>query len=172
MTCGLPASGKSTARRDFEAFFPDYTIISSDDLVDLYARKHGLSYQDAYAQHAVAVKELITMVAADAFHEGYDVFWDQTNLTVEARASILQMVPDHYQKLAAVFEIGEDEQAQRIAFRDTLYGKNIPPEILAKMRENFIHPTTSEGFDSILSYDEFRQFTLGRYAPTSSGPGF
>jgi predicted kinase len=78
---------------------------------------------------------------------GKDVVWDQTNLTPKSRKSKLAMVPDHYKKIAVVFQTPEAAEWQRRL--DSRPGKSIPQNILMGMASSMQMPGPDEGFDSI-----------------------
>lgn len=151
MQIGLPASGKTHTRAAIVAANPDVIVISSDDVIDEIAQRTGLTYQDAYVKHAADVKEQIYALAIDMISQGRDIIWDQTNLTVENRAAILALVPEHYSRVALVCEVDDLTLAQRFKDREARTGKSIPDEILAKMKSAYIAPTLGEGFTHIVA---------------------
>ena len=86
--------------------------------------------------------------AKHAFATDEDVIWDQTNLTPKSRKSKLDMVPDHYERIAVVFPTPDEAEWQRRLDRP---GKSIPQHILMGMRDSMKLPTEEEGFHEIIT---------------------
>lgn len=158
LLCGVPASGKTRWVRDRLSFAhgssvwvvtPGFVLISSDDRIEALAVAEGVTYQDAYLRHAKAVLSDIFADAAKAMDNGLSVVWDQTNLTVAARAERLALAPRNFERQAIAFEIDPVLQASRLADREARTGKGIPDQVLAKQRSDYVRPSYSEGFDRV-----------------------
>lgn len=141
---GLPGSGKSTLRH---TFFGDYAHVSSDDYIDGYAEKAGLTYNDVFETIAKDANRYMH-ITFGRWHESMaNIVWDQTNLSAKKRRGILSGVSPDYFKIAVYMEIDEELRQERCAAR---VGKTIPPHIDASMRENYTRPHVSEGFDRVV----------------------
>lgn len=149
MLCGVSGSGKSRFAQFHLEAEPEAVLISSDALVEEIAERAGLSYQESYAAHATQVAEDIRARAIEAFAQGRDVVWDQTNLTPEKRAGILALVPAHYTRIAMAFEAPVEVLAERMARREASRPRQIPDAVLAFQRAEYRRPDTTEGFDTV-----------------------
>lgn len=143
---GLPASGKSTWRN---AFAGNAVVCSQDDLVEHYADHQGLTYTEAFRKADLKLFERqVKQEFADAIAQGRDIVLDRTNVSKKSRAIFLNMVPDHYQKIAIWFDCDPVLLDYRLARRAKLTGKFIPPFVIRDMRRNFQMPDTEE-FDEV-----------------------
>src|SRR5262245_23640574 len=96
----------------------DAVIISSDDLIEQWAATQGLCYSDAYHKiDAKAVKQQMMDSLAAAVTANHHIVIDRTNLSRRVRAKLLERVPDHYQRIALVFEVPRAELNRRLAMR-------------------------------------------------------
>lgn len=148
---GLPGSGKTTWRRLEERRHltnsRPCTIVSSDDLIEEYAARNGMTYDEAFNQvdHRAIVAQLKQSVA-QALEANHSLIIDRTNLTPKARREFMEMLPTHYNRTAVVFSPDDATLKQRLALRE---GKTIPAEILARMQKTAVSPSFGEGFDRI-----------------------
>lgn len=85
----------------------------------------------------------------DAIANNMDIVWDRTNLTAKSRASKLSQIPDNYNKVAVFFSTPPDIELKRRL--DSRPGKTIPANIVLGMKSQLETPTTSEGFDKVIS---------------------
>lgn len=144
MLIGVPAAGKSTWRAQNAM---DAVVISTDDILEQIAAQQGTTYNAVFKDNIKLATQLADQKVADAFAAGYDVVWDQTNLTRKSRAGKLARVPENYEKFAVFFPTPEKaEHARRLALRP---GKVIPGNILNGMISTVEQPTTDEGFDVV-----------------------
>lgn len=142
---GPPASGKSTYREELLTQNPDLVIISSDDLIEDFARENQMTYSEAF--HQVDMKAVDRMVRERflrAISEGRDVLVDRTNMTVKSRNRFLSQLPKHYTRVGVVFEVPRDVLDARIAARAAATGKNIPASVVDHMISTYQEPTASE----------------------------
>lgn len=145
MLIGVPASGKSTW---VEKYKGDALVISSDDLIEAYAAEQGKTYNEVFKEQIKIATKIMLEHAEAAFAADQDVIWDQTNLTAKGRAAKLNIVPEHYEKVAMVFSVpGREEWLRRL---DSRPGKTIPRNILEGMLSTQQMPTEEEGFHDIV----------------------
>lgn len=152
MLVGVPCAGKSTWVQWQMEDEKNYYVASTDRLLEIYASMRGATYNDVFKEHiGYAEKAMMTHIK-DAVMYGYDIVWDQTNLTRKSRAKKLAMIPDHYEKIALVFSTPErDELFRRL---DSRPGKTIPEHIINNMIDSLEVPTKDEGFDIVMEYAE------------------
>lgn len=150
---GLPGCGKSTYRNKY---LRELIICSTDDYIEQYAAEKGLTYNDVFKSIvSEATTEMYnTMDICIRLNQSFVV--DQTNLSVNKRASILRKLPSHYRKIAIVFNspfwgecpLSVNEWQKRLASRS---GKTIPMNVMNSMIDNYQHPSYNEAFDEIWS---------------------
>lgn len=147
MLVGVPGSGKSTW---IAQNFPDLTgcyVASTDRLLDIYASMRCATYNEVFKDNIKYAEKAMLTHVKDAIMYGYNIIWDQTNLTPRSRASKLSLIPSHYRKIGIFFPTPEDgELDRRLASRP---GKTIPPHIIDSMVEMLEQPMIAEGFDEV-----------------------
>ena len=167
---GLPGSGKSTWRKEFCRRNPSYVVISSDDLLEKWARERGQSYREVWLS---SVKETAKYNFADltkALAEKRDIIIDRTNLVPRGsepdplppaaprirleRQNILDLVPDGYRRIALVFEAPAEVIEARRQKRILDGEKTVPAEVIDIMRASYVPPQKGE-FDIISTPDDF-----------------
>lgn len=146
MLIGVPASGKSTwvsqNRRGA-------VVISSDDYIEKQAARLKSTYNDVFNDYIKDANRHATETAKQAFADGLDVIWDQTNLTRNSRKGKLSMVPKNYEKIAVYFPTpSPDLHRKRLDGRP---GKKIPDFVLNSMIKTLEPPSKDEGFDEIIT---------------------
>ena len=91
----------------------------------------------------------VNLMAADvldAVRDGMDIVWDQTSTTVKSRRRKFKMLSG-YHMIAVVFRTPDDTTlSKRLLSRN---GKNIPWDVVQKMKSQFVMPTKEEGFHEI-----------------------
>ena len=146
MLIGVPASGKSTW---VEKNKGDALVISTDNLIEIYAADNGKTYNDVFKEQIKIATKIAMEHAEAAFAAGQDVIWDQTNITKKSRKGKLAMVPEHYRKTAVFFATPLEEEWQRRL--NGRQGKSIPAHILDSMVEMLEMPEQDEGW-SVIEY--------------------
>jgi predicted kinase len=154
---GLPASGKSTARAAAAAngITADSYHYSSDDHIDAYAAELGSTYSEVFKDYVRAATKLADDGLTQAIQSGRNVVWDQTNMTRKKRRQILERFPRDYRYdciciLPPFTDQQEEELQRRLASRA---GKDIPDFVMRSMRDSFVLPTQSEGFNRVMYFD-------------------
>lgn len=144
---GVPGSGKSTwiANQMFD--WNKTVVASTDNYVEKKAKEQNKTYSDVFHDVMPAAVRNMADTVVDAVENGHDIVWDQTSTTVAARRKKLKMLPDNYKKIAVIFPTPEEKELlRRLGSRP---GKEIPPEVMEKMKKDFTMPTKDEGFDEI-----------------------
>lgn len=144
LLCGVPTSGKSSwvaQNRD------GYTIISSDNIIENYAKNVGSSYNEVFDDYIETAIDLMIDELYHATRFDKNIICDQTHLTPKVRKRKLKMIPDHYEKIAVYFEIPKEEMLKRNHNKDRT--KVVPQRVLLQMFESYKRPTIEEGFCSV-----------------------
>ena len=150
---GAPASGKSTWTTNYLAQANQANrltiVLSTDDLIEDYAREHNISYSEAFDQ--LDMKTLENTVRESlkyAIRNNQDVIVDRTNMRVRSRNRWLSQVPSHYVRVGIRFEVDSDTLHDRLRHRAETTGKFVPHHIVDDMLSSHQPPTFDE-FDII-----------------------
>ncbi|WNL50708.1 polynucleotide kinase [Ruegeria phage RpAliso] len=149
MLVGLPGSGKSTYRNN--ADFGTFVHLSTDDLIEEYARDMGWSYTFAFPERIAVATAQVKQEFRDAVKARQDIIVDQTNLGVKKRRSLLSQLPKDYKKICIYFEVSDVVLRLRQQARP---GKTIPTHALHDMASRYVRPTLDEGFDLVIDGSE------------------
>lgn len=142
---GVPGSGKSTWVAN-QLWTNDCAYISTDAWVDLEAKRQEKTYSEVFEEYMPKAVNIMTEHVKLARDSKQDIIWDQTSTTVKSRTRKFNMLPD-YEHIAVVFGTPDHEElTRRLANRP---GKEIPPNVISDMIENFQMPTEEEGFKEI-----------------------
>jgi predicted kinase len=146
MLIGIPGSGKSSWRNVHH--LQSAVIISTDDLIEQYARTLGKTYSDVFQEYIKQATKISNEQLRVAIANNLDIIHDQTNLTAKSRANKLSKIPDSYRKVAVFFSTPDDaELKRRLASRP---GKTIPANVVLGMRSQLERPSKAEGFDEVV----------------------
>jgi predicted kinase len=156
---GLPGSGKST----FLSFLDDPVhndpsfVYSTDRYIEKVAKENGQTYNQAFKNNITAATITMDRRLQLALKMQVDVYWDQTNLTVKKRNSILSKFPALYHKTCICFVPPQNEEQQQELNRRLVNrpGKTIPAHIMSNMTSSFVMPSRNEGFDVVEIYNIF-----------------
>jgi predicted kinase len=153
---GLPASGKSTRVKDMSDIDPGVFVYSTDAFIESAAKHFGSTYDEMFSENIKAATASMNEMLDIAMGSGKNVIWDQTNLSLKKRTSIMnRMQSAGYEVECACFmppETPEDVSVweKRLNGRP---GKTIPRYIIDSMQESFEKPVISEGFSKITFWD-------------------
>lgn len=146
---GLPGSGKSTWIRKIKEANPDknYTVISSDDIIEDLGKEVGLGYNDAFQRFANQAMKMMREKANNAFENGHNILWDQTNMSVKSRKNAMNLAKEHgYTAKAVVWSLTDTEWKRRYNARVKESGKTIPQHVIENMARSYVAPSKEEGF--------------------------
>ena len=151
MLIGLPNSGKSTYRNSPGC---PLNFLSSDNYIEQIARILGTTYSDIFSSLIKHSTKAVNRDLESYLSKDYSFVWDQTNLTFKSRFGRLSRIPFYYRRMAVFFDVPWDIIIERNEKRK-IDGRNVPYDVLMKMRDEMEPPEFSEGFDAIQYIDEF-----------------
>lgn len=152
---GLPGIGKSHIIKSIMQDNPgkDYVVVSSDNIIDAIAKEQGKTYSDVFDSAYKQAGAQMNSEASNAIKNRRNIIWDQTNLGVGKRKSILSRLPKDYYTKAIVITADSKIHDERLKKRAETEGKFIPPHVINNMRQSYVEPTKAEGFDEIIFID-------------------
>ena len=147
---GPPGSGKSTWTKKYLSDNSDTVVASSDDILDQYAAKDGLTYSQAFDTYRDQAETEFKAALQQAIHDKKSIIVDRTNMSKKSRAKILGRIPKDYEKVAIVFDVPREELDKRLIQREYDIGKSIPKHVVDMMASSYQPPTSDEGFSEII----------------------
>lgn len=151
---GLPTSGKSTYIKQMFGTIP-HVIISSDNEIEKYAKKLGISYNEAFKEYIDTATKISNLNLEKAIKEKQTIIVDKTNITKISRSKILKRLPKDYIKIAVVFNFDFEKFKIRNEERSN-NGKTITNDVIIDMMYRYEQPTKEEGFNNIIYVDTFK----------------
>lgn len=152
---GLPGSGKDYWIDRYIKANPTkkYYVASSDAIIDAIAAKQGKTYSDVFDSAVKGATRQMNSEIAEAISRRENIIWNQTNMALKKRSTILSQFPKEYIKKAVVVSTHPDVHKQRLKNRAETTGKSIPDFVMKNMRDTYVEPTKQEGFDEIIYVD-------------------
>lgn len=160
MLVGFPGCGKSTwtnslinLQRINDPNLDQIRVISADNVIELIAKEHKLTYNDVYSNISYAfcerlMVELAKKAAANPKVE--TIIWDQTNLKKKSRIKRLELFdPTIFTREVIVFQIPSNHQE----LLNNRKEKIIPVEVMQRMKETMEEVTYDEGYDRLFVTD-------------------
>lgn len=96
MLCGPPGSGKSTQATLLRAQYPEAVYLSSDELIERYARYTGQSYNEVFQKVIKRAIKRLKRLRDRAKEQGLSVIWDQMNADpMQRRGKMLDFLDYH-----------------------------------------------------------------------------
>lgn len=142
---GLPCSGKSTWVKSHNSFM---TVCSSDQLIEEYAASIGKTYSDVFKEYVKTADKLFKEKVKKCIESNESIIIDRTNLTAKGRKKLLDLFPNHYNKLCAIFNTDKQTILLRLQERNKT-GKFISEHLINSMQSTYIQPSKEEGFHEI-----------------------
>jgi predicted kinase len=148
---GLPGSGKSTLVSSLKKDNPNSFVYSSDLYIEENAKSNNLTYNQAFNQFINDAIKYMNIQLEKAIEQSQDIIWDQTNLTVKKRKSILSRFGKKYKKICICIESPKtiQEQTELEKRLNSREGKTIPYSVIKDMSNRYEPPSFDEMFDEI-----------------------
>ena len=140
---GLPGSGKSTEISRLPKGLP---IASTDWHIQYKANLIGKSYEEVFDEYVLWAHDEMYKDIAGYIQANSSFVWDQTNLSKWKRSKVLDIIPDHYKKVAIVMHTPFEKCLE---FNDKRE-RRIDPKVIYKMRRKLQPVDETEGFDQII----------------------
>jgi len=154
---GLPASGKSTYLKfmDDPEFGDVAFVYSTDNYIERCAKMNRWTYNEAFNEFIGPATKHMNEMLTLAIMQGYDVYWDQTNMSSKKRIGILSRFPKSYHKICIcrVLPRSNDEWEELNSRLRSREGKTIPAHVIEQMSDSYVEPNLDEGFDEVHLYD-------------------
>lgn len=165
MFVGLPGTGKSTFIEDNKTFLLAMNIpyaMASDEIISMIAEHKGKTYSEVFDSVIDLATNSVEIGIKLESHLDRNILLDQTNLSKKSRQRKINLLTnkDNYDKIAVVFECDENTLNQRLTDREK-HGKIIPKSVMKRMIATFEYPTVDEGFDKVMTADEFYKYIRG-----------
>lgn len=144
LICGIPGSGKST-------FLSQYvkkptSIVISRDKIRFSLLKEG----EDYFLHEPIVEQMFYSGISKALQLGYDVFADQSSISVSARKKLLNKVFGYSEVNIIWIDTPKSICIERDSHRE---GRaKVGPQVINNMFSHFSPPTFQEKFNHIYKY--------------------
>lgn len=156
---GLPGTGKSTLVSVLtkQPRFANCFVYSTDDYIEQYARENGSTYDAVFKSVVNEATRMMNDRLDYAIQRSLPIIWDQTNLGVKKRNSILGRFNKQWTKechciLPPQGDSQHEDWDWRLASRP---GKVIPAGIIRSMRDTYLVPKLDEGYDKVYYYDMY-----------------
>lgn len=141
IVCGLPGSGKSTYIPLVKPAKRMSSVVSTDDI------REEINGDARDQSNANKVFEIAFDRIKKKLTEGYDVYFDATNINYKKRMDIINRFRKYYDKVKCMFIYANFEECiERNRKRDRV----VPYEVMKRMYYNFYVPQMFEGFDEII----------------------
>ena len=145
---GLPGCGKSTFVAKHVDKFTEAVVLSTDAYIEKVAAACGETYDSVWKSTIQEAESAMWSEFRQAMADRRDVVVDRTNLTVKGRRRFLAQMPRGYVPTAVVFTIADSVLKERLLNRP---GKTISMEVIERMKDTYVEPQLSEGFDLVAS---------------------
>lgn len=148
---GVPHSGKSYFTKNILKN-SNNVIISSDDYIQDKANKENKTYSEVFNQYINDATNYMNNQLVYAINNGFDIIWDQTNLTKRKRSTIISKIPKEYSTIHCIsfmFPNDIDKWKTALKVRGINEGKSIPDSAIDYMLKSYQEPTKDEGFHSV-----------------------
>lgn len=153
MMVGLPGTGKTTFVNRLRAEI-DVVVISTDDLIEGFAKEQGTTYDKAF--YSLDRNELAKQALdkqKEAIANGKNVVIDQTNVGEKTRRRKLGAFRKaKYRQIAVECTARKSDIEWRQILRSE-EGKTIPASVMQTMISGYQRPQASEGFTSIFTIE-------------------
>lgn len=167
MMCGVPGSGKTTARRElvaegdmwcefWDSVLTSPVVISSDDIVHYLCDNHNISYEEGWKLFIKDAADITKNLLKYNIIIGADIVVDMTNLTKAKRNSIIETVNKYSNGDYSVicYDLTGITKKEMLKRNEGRTDHTIPEEVLLDMHDSIEKPSKVEKFDIIHNFDE------------------
>lgn len=130
LTIGIPASGKSTWRREFLAKNAGWVAVSRDEFRLMLAGSQMMDYKGEKL-----VTELVNKAIATAIRNKYNVIVDQTNVNIKYLNEMVSFCENLADVEFKIFDISLEKAIERDKNRDASVGA----EVIKTMYKNYLN---------------------------------
>lgn len=155
MLCGMPGSGKSTARSFLRKMYGINYIASSDDIIERECKTAGITYHEGFSKYIGHAQTKLKQDMSSALADEINILDDATNLTKHGRFNKLRIIPSKYLVICYYFPTPEENEWR--ARLDSRPGKIIPENVLQNMKGNFVMPSIEEKFDMVFTVNGMKK---------------
>jgi predicted kinase len=150
MLIGPPGIGKSTYIKEMLLPNGEYTVVSTDNLLEEKGKKIGLSYNEAFNEfNFKEIEKEFFINLKIAINERQDIVVDRTNMSKKGRRRVLNLFPKDYLKIGILFDFSNRAKLDtQLNKRLSETGKHISKKKVDRMIESYKEPTLEE-FDYI-----------------------
>jgi predicted kinase len=150
MLIGPPGIGKSTYIKEMLLPNGEYTVVSTDNLLEEKGKKIGLSYDEAFNEfNFKEIEKEFFINLKIAINERQDIVVDRTNMSKKGRRRVLNLFPKDYLKIGILFDFSNRAKLDtQLNKRLSETGKHISKKKVDRMIESYKEPTLEE-FDYI-----------------------
>jgi predicted kinase len=150
MLIGPPGIGKSTYIKEMLLPNGEYTVVSTDNLLEEKGKKIGLSYNEAFNEfNFKEIEKEFFINLKIAINERQDIVVDRTNMSKKGRRRVLNLFPKDYLKIGILFDFSNRAKLDtQLNKRLSETGKHISKKTVDRMIESYKEPTLEE-FDYI-----------------------
>lgn len=156
---GLPGTGKSTLVSNLtkQPRFANCFVYSTDDYIEQYAHEHNSTYDAVFKNVVNEATRVMNSRLDFSIQRNNPIIWDQTNLGVKKRRSILGRFNSQWAKECHCIlpPMGDSQNSDWEWRLNNRPGKVIPWGIIRSMGETYLIPKLDDGFDKIYYYDMY-----------------
>lgn len=153
---GLPGSGKSTVAYELAREY-NASIASSDAFIERKAKDEGKTYNEVFDKYIGEATRVFNLKLFYAIANQENIVIDRTNLSKKTRRGYLNRFKEAGYYVVCVAVITDKKTRQTVNESRKEKGRSIPDEVVEKMENSFQVPLSSEGFDEIIDYFNFKE---------------
>lgn len=171
MMCGVPGSGKTTARRElvsegdmwcefWDSVLTSPVVISSDDIIDYLCDNHNTSYEEGWKLFIKDAASITQNLLKYNIIIGADIVIDTTNLTKAKRKAVIETVDKYSNGNYSIvcYDLTGITKKEMLQRNEDRTDHTIPEEVLLDMHDSVDKPSKSEGFSIVHNFDELLDF--------------
>ena len=154
---GLPGIGKSKkVQKYFDIMDSSAFIYSTDDYLESIAMQNNSTYDEVFRDNIKNAQKEMNIQLAESIKNRRDIIWDQTNLGLKKRRTIITRMKQAKYKVDCFCFLPPENKDDIVEWKNRLANrsnKTISESILTSMQKQYIIPTINEGFDSIVYFN-------------------